>query len=153
MSRGAAAKLEAARQECLLHAGILAEDLAEHGDGRYDASTVQKLDKATVRLLDQMAYRFTKLQDTLGEKLLPLLLEVSEEPIAPEAPFAEKLQRLERLGFIPSAEQWRALRIARNAIAHEYPDQPDLKAAALNRFVGHTRQLLAFWERVRQAGT
>ena len=32
--------------------------------------------------------------------------------------------------MIQSAEQWRELRIARNAIAHEYPDAPDLKVAA-----------------------
>ena len=116
----------------------------------YAASSVQTLDKAGLRLLDQMAYRFAKLQATLGEQILPALFERAEEPMAPDAPFAQKLQRLERIGIIPSAEQWRELRIARNAIAHEYPDAPELKAAALNQFVRSVADLLEFWQHVRR---
>lgn len=95
-----------------------------------------------------MAYRFTKLQATLGEQVLPMLLDVAEEPFAQDAPFAQKLQRLERIGIISSAEQWRELRIARNIIAHEYPDAPELKAAALNQFVRSTAKLVLFWKHV-----
>ena len=141
-------KLETAIRECQLHADILAEDLEEHGNPAYTASSVQTLDKARLRLLDQMAYRFAKLQATLGEQILPALFERAEEPMAPDAPFAQKLQRLERIGIIPSAEQWRELRIAHNAIAHEYPDAPELKAAALNHFVKSVGKLLEFWNHV-----
>ena len=62
--------------------------------------------------------------------------------------WTRKLQRLERIGIIPSAEQWRELRIARNTIAHEYPDAPELKAAALNQFVRSASELLQFWKHV-----
>lgn len=151
MTTQTAAKLETAWQECTLHAQILAEGMGEHGDMRYHAVDVQPLGRERLRLLDQMAYRFTKLQDTLGERLLPLLLEVAEEPMPQETPFAQKLQRLERLGVVPSAEQWRELRLARNAIAHEYPDAPELKAAVLNSFVAEIRKLLAFWTHVQQS--
>ena len=72
-------KLAAALEECALHARVLEEDLAEHGDTRYDADTVTRLDRASLRLLDQMAYRFGKLQDAMGQKVLPLLLERAEE--------------------------------------------------------------------------
>ncbi len=97
-----------------------------------------------------MAYRFTKLQVTLGEQVLPLLLEQAEEPLADDTPFAQKLQRLERIDIIPSAEQWRELRMARNIIAHEYPDAPELKAAALNQLVRSVADLLQFWRHVHQ---
>ena len=145
-------KLGTAIRECQLHADILTEDLEEHGKPAYTVAIVQTLDKARLRLLDQMAYRFAKLQATLGEQILPALFERAEEPMAPDAPFAQKLQRLERIGIIPSAEQWRELRIARNAIAHEYRDAPELKAAALNQFVRSVAILLEFWQHVcRQA--
>ena len=53
------------------------------------------------RLRDQSACRFMKLQDSLGERVLPGILTQAQaqaqEPLPPEATFAEKLQRLERL--------------------------------------------------------
>ena len=148
MNESTRSKLETALEECTLHAEILAEALDEHGEPAYSALTIEALTKPWLRLLDQMAYRFTKLQATLGEQVLPMLLDVAEEPLAQDAPFAQKLQRLERIGVIPSAEQWRELRIARNTIAHEYPDAPELKAAALNQFVRSTADLLQFWKHV-----
>ncbi|WP_376694372.1 hypothetical protein [Wenzhouxiangella sp. EGI_FJ10409] len=148
MSGSSRSKLESAFRECELHAEILAEDLDEHGEPAYSAASIEALTRHRLRLLDQMAYRFTKLQATLGEQVLPMLLDLAEEPLASDAPFAQKLQRLERIGIIPSAEQWRELRIARNTIAHEYPDAPELKAAALNQFVRSADDLLQFWEHV-----
>lgn len=150
MNASARNKLAAALAECILHAEILAEDLNEHGEPAYTAASLDTLDKARRRLLDQMAYRFTKLQVTLGEQVLPLLLEQAEEPLADDTPFAQKLQRLERIDIIPSAEQWRELRMARNIIAHEYPDAPELKAAALNQLVRSVADLLQFWRHVHQ---
>ncbi len=84
-----------------------------------------------------MAYRFTKLQDTIGQQALPGILELAEEPLPPETPFAQKLQQLERLDVIPSAETWRERRETRNAIAPEYPDQPEIRGAVLNLRSGH----------------
>ena len=94
------------------------------------------------RLLDQIADRFGKLQDSLGEKVLPGLLLAAQEPVAPEATFIEKLQRLERLGAVPSAADWKLLRALRNALAHDYPDAPALQAAWLNRLVASIPVLL-----------
>lgn len=148
MNRLTLRKLESAIEECALHAEILSEALEEHGKLDYSVSTIESLSKSWLRLLDQMAYRFTKLQATLGEQVLPMLLEVAEEPLAEDSTFAQKLQRLERIGIIPSAEQWRELRIARNIIAHEYPDAPELKAAALNKFVRSAAELVRFWKHV-----
>ncbi len=148
MSVGLREKLAAARKECALHAAILREDLVEHGTVRYDAKRIDELSRSQLRLLDQMAYRFGKLQSTLGERVMPLLLEMAEEPLAPETTFAQKLQRLERLGLIPSAEDWRMLRQTRNAIAHEYPEAPAIRAALLNHFVGSVAQLLGFWDHI-----
>lgn len=98
--------------------------------------------------MDQAAYRFMKLQDVLGEKVLPALLEATLDPLPPEASFAQKLQRLERLGGIPSAASWRLLREARNSLAHEYPEHPEIQAALWTAFVTAARELMAVWAHV-----
>jgi len=89
--------------ECALHANVLDEGLS---DIRHWTPflTNSVIDKELLRILDQIAYRFTKLQDSMGEKLMPLILVLAQEPIPENVTFAEKLNRLERIGAIPSAE-------------------------------------------------
>lgn len=145
-------KFTAALDECHTHARILVEARKELGGIRYDAERVQNIKAPELRILDQMAYRFSKLQDSVGEKMLPLLLEFAEEPLSPTVTFAEKLQRLEKIGAIPSAEQWRFLREIRNQLAHEYPDLPAIKAVVLNRFLDAVEQLESFWQHAEQWG-
>jgi hypothetical protein len=144
MSRAAPEKLLAALAECRLHAEVLASALA-HLPARFAEEDAALVDPERRRWLDQAAYRFMKLQDSLGEKVLPGLLDLTLDPLPPEAPFAQKLQRLERLQVIPSAEAWRVLREVRNALAHDYPDQPALQAAAWTRFIAGAAELLATW--------
>ena len=128
--------------ECRLHAAVLGEALSEAQAWLpLAADAMRHLGKEQRRILDQAAYRFAKLLDTLGQKVLPLVLELAQEPIAPDASFAEKLNWLERIGALRSAEEWKKLRIARNAIAHDYPDDPALQAAAINRFLIGAAQL------------
>ncbi len=45
----------------------------------------------------------------------------------------DKLNRLEKLGLLESTEAWEKLRALRNHFAHEYPDEPALRAAYLNQ--------------------
>ena len=82
----------------------------------------------------------------MGQKVLPTIFELAQEPIAPDATFAEKLNWLERMGALPSAEEWKKLRVARNAIAHEYPDDRDLRASAINRFFAGAMQLNVLYQ-------
>lgn len=128
--------------ECRLHAEVLAEALKEADAWLpLNAEAMERLTKEQLRVLDQLAYRFTKLQDTMGQKVLPTILELAQEPIASDATFAEKLNWLERMGALPSADEWKKLRVARNALAHEYPDDRDLRASAINRFFNGVKQL------------
>jgi len=122
--------------ECRLHVGILTEALTEARQWQpFTPDSVEHMLKEQIRVLDQVAYRFAKLQDSMGQKILPAILELGQEPITPNATFAEKLNWLERMGALPSAEEWKKLRVARNAIAHEYPDDPELRASAINSFM------------------
>lgn len=89
------------------------------------------LDETQIEHWDQLIFRFGKLQDQLGEKVLPSLLEVLAEPVAGK-PFLDQLARLEQLEIIPSVDQWLILRKARNASAHEYTYHPTEGAILLN---------------------
>jgi hypothetical protein len=55
------------------------------------------------------------------------------------------LQRLERLGVLESVDTWRLLREVRSALAHDYPENPALQAAALSRLLEGVADLLALW--------
>jgi hypothetical protein len=73
------------------------------------------------------------------------LLRLTLDPLPDDAPFVQKLYRLERLGAVPSAEGWRLLREVRNGLAHDYPDHPALQAAAWNRLLQACAQLADAW--------
>ena len=78
--------------------------------------------------VDAFVSRFGRLQDTLGDKLLPLLLStLGEKPLAT----IDRLDRAERLGLIPSGDQWMAMRRLRNQIIHEHVDDPLILSNAL----------------------
>jgi hypothetical protein len=76
--------------------------------------------------VDAFVSRFGRLQDTLGDKLLPLLLSaLGESP----APTIDRLDLAERLGFIASSEQWMRIRRLRNQMIHV--EDPQVLADAL----------------------
>lgn len=78
------------------------------------------LDDITIGFLDQFIFRFSKLQDMMGSRLFPSILELLAEPVTEKA-FIDILNRLEKLEIIESALHWIELRKIRNDIAHEYP--------------------------------
>lgn len=77
--------------------------------------------------------RFGRLQDTVGDKLLPQLLAALGEKIAS---VMDNLDRAERLGLIKSADEWMTMRNLRNQMIHEYVEDPVLLANALQ--TGHS---------------
>jgi len=80
--------------------------------------------------LDAFAARFARLQDTLGDKLLPALLTRLGEPVSS---VLDNLDRAARLGLLEQpSETWIAVRAMRNRMVHEYIRNPDLLAQAVN---------------------
>ena len=76
--------------------------------------------------------RFGRLQDTLGDKLLPQLLIALGERTASAI---DNFDLAERLGFINSVDEWMTMRNIRNQMVHEYIEDPALLANALQ--TGH----------------
>lgn len=80
-------------------------------------------------MLDAFVSRFGRLQDTLGDKLLPALLNASLEQTGSQL---DNLLRAEKLGWIDSTERWIEIRSLRNRLVHEYMDSAlDLLQALL----------------------
>lgn len=76
--------------------------------------------------------RFGRLQDTVGDKLLPILLAALGE--TPSAAI-DNLDRAERLGLLKSADEWMTMRNLRNQMIHEYVEDPLVLTSALQ--TGH----------------
>lgn len=90
---------------------------------------------------DAFVARFGRLQDTLGDKLLPELLSCLGENVGP---VIDNLDRAEKLGLLASADEWLAIRKLRNRMVHEYMRDMQALADALNEAHAAVPHLLAF---------
>jgi hypothetical protein len=97
-----------------------------------DDKKFQQLTEDEIEHIDQFLFRFAKLQDAMGEKLFMLLLEFLKEEHTRAKPFIDILNRLEQLGLLENKNVWLELRKVRNNIAHQYEDEPQQAAEALN---------------------
>ena len=77
--------------------------------------------------------RFGRLQDTVGDKLLPLLLVALGEKTSS---VIDNLDRAERLELIQSADDWMVMRNLRNQMVHEYVEDLVVLTNALQ--TGHS---------------
>lgn len=86
---------------------------------KIDISWIKSLDESdgNSEMLDAFVSRYSRLQDTLGDKLLPALLRASLEKTGAQL---DNLLRAEKLGWVESTESWVELRELRNRLAHEY---------------------------------
>lgn len=112
------------------------------------ATSLGDLTDLEIAVLDQFSTRFGKLQDAMGAKLFPAILELTKEQGELKA-FIDKLNRLEKIGAIQSADDWLLLREVRNAFSHDYPDDLELQASVLNQAYQLARDLLTIFEGVK----
>ncbi len=100
------------------------------GQTRVDASWLQKTLQTPegIDRLESFGAKFARLQDTLVDKLLPVLLvQLGEHPGAA----IDNLNRAERLGLIDDVDQCLGARHLRNRLVHEYREDPEDMAMAL----------------------
>jgi len=107
----------------------------------FSGESLDGLNDMDLAVLDQFSTRFSKLQDVMGMKLFPAVLELTKEHGELVA-FIDKLNRLEKIGAIHSVSEWLVLREMRNAFSHEYPEDADIQAAIINKSFSLADQLL-----------
>jgi len=83
-----------------------------------------------IGFIDQFLFRFSKLQDSMGEKLFGTILFLLGEDFS-KKPFIDMLNRLEKLEFLKKQE-WMDMRTIRNNVAYEYSFNADELVDSLN---------------------
>jgi len=97
-------------------------------------------------IIDAFGARFGRLQDTLGEKLIPRFAALlGENPKS----LLDVLAYAERMGWIDSAEDFIAARRLRNRLIHEYITDPSLFLDAIQTAKQATQDMLAIVSRLR----
>lgn len=101
-------------------------------DRPIDRIWVDSLDDDAERAerLDAFVARFGRMQDTLGDRVIPQLRICMLE--TPEAAL-DNFNRMEKLGLLSSVTDWVEARNLRNRLVHEYMRDPEEFAGALNR--------------------
>ncbi len=97
-----------------------------------DLPWVESLDNNDLNseMLDAFVSRYGRLQDTLGDKLLPAILRSSLEKTGSQL---DNLLRAEKLGWIESTQDWIEIRELRNRLVHEYIESPNDLLSALQQ--------------------
>ena len=95
--------------------------------------------------IDAFVARFGRLQDHIGEKLIPRFAQLMGE--RPKS-LLDVLAYAERMHWIDSAEEFVGSRKLRNQLVHEYMAAPELFLEALLAADGATRLLLDTVQRV-----
>lgn len=97
--------------------------------------------------LESFVGKFSRMQDTLMDKLLPaFLLSVGERT----GTALDNLHLAQKLGFVSDPDAWLAMRLLRNRLVHEYVDDLAELAAALQRARELTRELSATHAAIRR---
>lgn len=125
-------KLEEALQLCKLHQSKMRfafSKVSVHFP--FDKENYATLSMEDQSFIDQLIYRFIKLQDNMGMKLFPATLDYLGEEVT-GVPFIDLLNKLEELSIIEDAKQWVLLRETRNIVTHEYPFATDEIIEGLN---------------------
>ena len=122
-------KLKTAVWEADRHLSVLESALADWQNFKVvDLAGLEK-DSNKLRILDQLLFRFSKLQDAIGQRLVPATLSALFE-IYEDWGMIDRLNRLEKLGYL-DVNNWFRWREIRNRLSDEYPDNEAERFAAI----------------------
>lgn len=100
-------------------------------------------------LFDQLVFRFSKLQDSMGTRLFRQILEFLEEDVS-GLPFIDILTKMEKLNLIDNANDWISLRQIRNTVSHEYPFIMEVQIEELNLLPDEVVKLSGIWLKLNE---
>lgn len=103
-----------------------------------------KIDKIQSSFIDQLNFRFSKLQDTIGESIIKGILILSQEDVK-KMTFLDMLNRLEGLEVLDKG-RWLNLREVRNEIAHEYSFNQDEVVESINMIYDKSDELIKIYK-------
>lgn len=128
--------------ECKKHKLRIEESFDEiHSIFPISSKKYQELDSNEIKNIDQYLFRFAKMQDTIGQKLFKIVVDDFVEDSS-SLSLIDILNKLEKIGIVSSMNDWQILRTARNNIAHQYDDEPEEMADAINKIFAQKDVLL-----------
>ena len=105
-----------------------------------DTKKISQLKKEEITFIDQFIYRFSKLQDALGQKLFKTVLINLDEEVTNKSSI-DIFNRLEQLEIIKDYDKWKSLRDLRNELAHEYEEDEHEAAEKINLIISKKPEL------------
>lgn len=114
----------------------------------FNSASYTSLTEDEIAHVDQFLFRYSKLQDAMGEKLFITLLLLLEEPVS-NKPFIDILNRLEKLELLYT-EDWLRLRKIRNNVAHEYSLESEEIVVSLNRIYESSDLLISIFDGIEE---
>ena len=107
----------------------------------------QSLSKVESSFIDQLNFRFSKLQDSMGSSIFKSLLILSKEDIKTMT-FLDILNRLEELEVL-TKDIWLNLREVRNEIAYEYSFNQEEVVDNINLIYDKSNNLIEIYKSVK----
>jgi predicted nucleotidyltransferase len=107
----------------------------------------QNLSQEDIQAIDQFIYRFSKLQDTIGEKLIKIVFSLYEENIE-KFTFIDILNRLEKAEIL-TTQAWKELRDIRNELSHHYEDESLESSIVLNKVYEKEEFLESIYQNIK----
>lgn len=115
----------------------------------FDVEKYKDLTSDDLSYLDQLIFRFSKLQDSMGNRLFTSILQNLGEDIEGK-PFIDLLTQLEKLNLIQNHKEWFTLRETRNLVTLEYPFFTPEIIEGLNLLSGQAVILDNIWKSLKQ---
>jgi hypothetical protein len=141
-------KLKESLQICEIHFQRMSY-AAQKVNARFplDENKYRELSPDDLSYLDQLIFRFSKMQDSMGNRLFRSVLENLGEDIEGK-PFIDLLTKLEQLSLLEDHKQWLLLRETRNLVTHEYPFFTPEIIEGLNLLIEQVVILGQIWNRI-----
>ena len=111
----------------------------------FNIPIIKKLEAEQISFIDQYIFRYSKIQDIMGEKLFRMILEAVEENTESFA-FIDIINKLEKLEVLSDKSEWLYLRKLRNEVSHEYPLVDEEAVVALNSLFNSKEKLADFYK-------
>ena len=108
----------------------------------------EKFDKYE-ETLDMLAFRFSKLQSLIGEKIFREYLKKNFFDVEGKS-FFDILKEIEKEGIV-DIDTWNEFRKVRNFIFHEYPLEDNEKKEIINFLIEKSKKLIEMFERIKNA--
>lgn len=98
-------------------------------------------DAELAETVEAFTSRFARLQDTVGDKLLPNWLRALGEDVGAAI---DNLDKAEKFGVLDSADRWLEIRQLRNQMVHEYIESAAVLGNALETAKTYYPTMIAF---------